>query len=260
MNIEETLRLYDLHERLGAAYPRYTREQSACCVRMLSMDGGHDFLIHSELSAENADIVIAEELSYFRKLGRKFEWKLYSHDSPGDLKIRLASHGFSVGDDEAIMALELAELPAALLSVSSHDIRRVADEEGIADYAAVNAQTWPEGDSSWMQSIAATLRGESGRMSAYVAYAGKLPVCAARIDFPLNSPFASLWGGATLEPYRKQGIYTAILATRAREAIARGYKFISIDASPMSRPIAAKHGFRLLCISNPCDSPDKAAP
>ena len=62
-------------------------------------------------------------------------------------------------------------------------------------------------------------------------------------------------GGATLEGFRKRGIYTAVLAARAREARERGYRFLTIDASPMSRPIAAKHGFRLLATSNPCDSP-----
>ncbi len=257
MTTDEIIQLYDLHERIGAAYPRYRREESRHCVRMLSLDGGHDYVVHSTLSEENADEVIKNELAYFGGLGRNFEWKLYSHDRPADLGAKLASHGFSVGGDEAIMALELAELPAELLASAHHDIRRVVDEKGIADYAAVDAQAWPESDPSWMESIAATLRHDGEKMSAYVAYAEGIPVCAARIDFPLHSPFASLWGGATLEPYRKRGIYTSILAVRAREAIARGYKFLTIDASPMSRPIAAKHGFRLLAISNACDSPRK---
>jgi GNAT superfamily N-acetyltransferase len=121
----------------------------------------------------------------------------------------------------------------------------------------VNEQAWPDSahDGSWLAGIKATVLGEPERTSAYVAYADGQPVCASRIDFPEHSPFASLWGGATLERYRKRGIYTAMLATRAREAAARGYRFLTIDASPMSGPIAMRHGFRLLCLSRPCDSP-----
>ncbi|MCB0228061.1 MAG: GNAT family N-acetyltransferase, partial [Anaerolineae bacterium] len=64
-------------------------------------------------------------------------------------------------------------------------------------------------------------------------------------------PFASLWGGSTLAGYRKQGYYTALLAVRLQEAIQRGARFLTIDASPMSRPIVQRFGFRQ--ITTACD-------
>ncbi|HAP44245.1 MAG: hypothetical protein A2087_02095 [Spirochaetes bacterium GWD1_61_31] len=254
--------LYDHYERLGAAYPGYRREVGERTARMVSLDrdpaggseAGHDFLIHSRLDAANADAAIVAELAWFAALGHRFEWKLYSHDQPLDLKARLAAHGFAIGGDEAIMALELDSLPPLLRAVSGHDIRQVGCGASLDDYRAVNDQAWPD-DAAWLATMARILREQPQRMSAWVAYVEDRPVCAARIDFPEVSPFASLWGGATLEPYRKRGIYTAILAARAREAIDRGYRFLTIDASPMSRPIAARYGFQLLAISNPCDSP-----
>jgi GNAT superfamily N-acetyltransferase len=256
MDIETIRELYDRHERREAAFPRCRREASGKTVRMISLEaGGHSFVIHSSLGAGEADAAIEEELRCFRGLGLRFEWKLYSHDRPADLKERLAAHGFRIGEDEAIMALELEGLPPELAREHPHDLRRVADEAGLRDYAAVNAAAWPEDAEVWMEAIARTLREEPERLSAWVAYVEGKPVCAARVDFPAHSPFASLWGGATLEPFRRRGIYTAMLAARAREAIGRGYRFLTIDASPMSRPIVTRHGFRLLSISNPCDSP-----
>lgn len=255
MTTQELLRLYDHHERIMAAYPCCRREFCEPVVRVYSKNGDLDFLLHSRLTEDNADAIIEREVGHFRNAGRHFEWKLYAHDSPPDLKERLAARGFRIGEDEAIMALELADLPSELAAPQTHDIRKVDSEARLADFAAVNRSAWPDDNGSWMEVIVKTIREQPERLSAYVAYADGKPVSAARVDFPESSPFASLWGGATLEGYRKRGIYTALVAIRAQEAIRRGYRFLTIDASPMSRPIAEKHGFRLLTVSNPCDSP-----
>ncbi|PKL26755.1 MAG: N-acetyltransferase [Spirochaetae bacterium HGW-Spirochaetae-3] len=257
MKANEILRLYDEHERRNASFPNYRREEDGSVVRLVDLSGNHSLVSHSDLGPDDADAAIERELAYFKELGKPFEWKLFSHDEPADLSDRLAARGFSLGDEEAIMALDLSESPEGLGSAAGSDVRRVIDEAGFLDYAAVNEQAWPDSahDGGWLAGVKATILGDPERMSAYVAYADGVPVCASRIEFPEHSPFASLWGGATLEPYRKRGIYTAMLSVRAREAAARGYRFLTIDASPMSRPIAAKHGFQLLCISRPCDSP-----
>jgi len=87
--------------------------------------------------------------------------------------------------------------------------------------------------------------------SIYVAYADGKPACAAWINFPTNSQFAGLWGGATLPKYREKGLYTAVVAARAQEAIQRGYRFLMVDASDMSRPILLKRGFQFLTYTTP---------
>jgi GNAT superfamily N-acetyltransferase len=71
------------------------------------------------------------------------------------------------------------------------------------------------------------------------------------MSLPTNSQFAGLWGGATLPQYRKMGIYTAVVAARAQEAIRRGYRFLTVDAGDMSRPILQKRGFQLLTYTTP---------
>lgn len=255
MTTQELLSLYDHHECILAAYPCCRRELCEPVVRMYSENGDIDFLLHSRLTEGNADAIIERELDHFRKAGRHFEWKFYSYDRPADLKARLAAHGFSIGADEAIMAMELEHLPLDLAGAQTHEICKVDNDARLADYTAVNQAAWPDDTGSWMDVVVKTIREQPERLSAYVAYADGKAVSAARVDFPENSPFASLWGGSTLEGYRNRGIYTALLAVRAQEAIRRGYRFLTIDASPLSRPIAEKRGFRLLCTSNPCDSP-----
>jgi len=90
-------------------------------------------------------------------------------------------------------------------------------------------------------------------MSMYGAYVDNVAVASARINYPRNSQFASLWGGGTLEAYRGQGVYTALVAARVQEAIQRGRRFLTIDASPMSRPIVERLGFVAISISTPCN-------
>ncbi|TXT41878.1 MAG: hypothetical protein FD137_2503 [Spirochaetes bacterium] len=251
----EILALYDEHERRQASFPRFRREAGNHTVRLVDEGGRKGVVIFCALNPDNADAAIAGELDYFSRLGLGFEWKLFSHDTPSDLKDRLARHGFSIGEDEAVMALDLCSLPKELAASSAMDIRRVKDAAGFEDFTALNRLLWPqdEGLENWLAEIKKSVLEEPSRVGVYIAYADGKPVCSARIDLPPASPFASLWGGATLPEYRNRGIYTAVLAIRARKAIARGYRFLTIDASPMSRPIVAKLGFRLLSISNPCE-------
>jgi GNAT superfamily N-acetyltransferase len=50
--------------------------------------------------------------------------------------------------------------------------------------------------------------------------------------------------------FRKQGLFTSLVAVRAQEARRRGARFLTVDARPMSRPILEALGFKLLCFAN----------
>jgi GNAT superfamily N-acetyltransferase len=88
-------------------------------------------------------------------------------------------------------------------------------------------------------------------LSVFAVWDGERVVSAAWTHYLKPTSFASFWGGSTLREYRKHGYYTALLAARAREARERGYRFLQVDASPESRPILEKHGFRCLGFSTP---------
>ena len=252
METREMLRLYDLHERRKASIPGFTRMESPTVLRMVDPTGEFHHIAWSGLDEESAERAIDAELEFFAARGEGFEWKLYSHDRPADLKERLAAKGFEIGEDEAIMALDLAGYAFPEPVLAGFEIRRIRESAALEDVARISRQVWGEDQRSFLEGIAGQLRDSPEYISLYVAYAGGEPVSSARINFPEGSPFASLWGGATLEAWRRRGIYSALLATRLREAAGRGYAYVTIDAGPMSRPIAEKKGFRLLSTSNPC--------
>ena len=89
-------------------------------------------------------------------------------------------------------------------------------------------------------------------VGARVIGMGDQPASAAWTIFQSSAPGAGLYGGATLPQFRGRGHYTRLLAVRAQEALTRGVTMLSVDASPMSRPILEKHGFQYLATTTPC--------
>lgn len=246
--------LYDQMQRREAVFPGIRREESGPVVRYVEERPLSDanFVLYSKLTEDNADAVIQEQVDFFRENGRSFEWKLYDHDQPPDLRERLVAHGFDIGEVEAIMVLNLAEAPPALLEPVNSDVRRLADPAEIVQVINIEEAVWQEDLKSWGERLVSEMQDAPEFLSIYVAYVDGYPACAGWLNFSPNSQFASLWGGSTKAEYRKRGLYTAVLAARVQEAIQRGYRFLTIDASPMSRPIVARHGFQLLTMAYAC--------
>jgi hypothetical protein len=253
MKTADLIALYNQDQRRDAEYPDTRREVTPTVVRHIGLsDSREGHIIFSQLDEANADDTIREQIRYFESLGQDFEWKLYDYDQPSDLKERLESHGFAVEEAETIMVLPLENAPQILWQPVSLNIRQITDPDQLADVRTIQEQVWNE-DFSWLiEYLAGSLRKYPQQMSVYVAYVDAQPASAAWIFFPNHSQFASLWGGSTLSNFRKQGLYTALLAIRAQEARARGVRFLTVDASDMSRPILAKFGFEKIAISYPC--------
>lgn len=248
MDINEIRRVYDQELRMSVEYVGVRCEQTPHVTRMINTISGGGVVMYSRLDEYTADTVIREQIAYFKSLGiaDKLSWKLYDYDQPADLKDRLIAHGFTAGSPSAVLILDLQEIPAALLAPVTHDVRHLSDPAQLTDVLTVLNSVYPGDDYSWsVNTLAETLRQKPEQVSVYVAYADDQPVTAAWIDFPSPS-FAGLWGGATLPAYRKQGFYTALVSVRAQEALQRGRRYLTIDASPMSRAVLEKFGFCLM--------------
>ena len=251
--MDDILALYEEHQRKNVNYYGMRRERTADVVRLVDQSDWQGMITWSRLDESNADRVIEEQIGYYQGLGQTFEWKLYTHDTPADLKERLIAHGFEVEEAETIMALDLDKAPAHLLEPVTADIRRVTDVAGLGPVVEVMNKVWDEDHSGLLTFLGDELVNHGDYLSIYVAYAGGVPASVAWIRFIEDSLFAELLGGSTLVEYRKQGLYTALLALRAQEALSRGVRFLSIDASAMSAPIVAKYGFEPLTVSYPCN-------
>jgi len=250
MKIEEVRALYDLEQRREPEDPAMRREVTGSIVRQVSRHDRRSCVIYSSLGPVNVEAAIEEQIEYFNTLGHGFEWKVYSHDTPPDLKERLVARGFALDETEAILVLDLQELPAALARPPRHEVRRITDADSLRDLLAVHQAVWGEDTTGLEERLARELRDQPDRTSCYVAYVDGVAASAARLNFDPKSQFASLWGGSTVPAFRKQGLFTSMVAVRAQEARQRGSRFLTVDARPMSRPILERLGFRLLSFAN----------
>jgi GNAT superfamily N-acetyltransferase len=253
MELDGILELYDRHERREAEAPGFRLARDGQVTRQVASGGQFRILVWSDLATPgvDADAVIAREAELAAASSAETEWKLYSHDRPADLASRLEAAGFIPGGEESVMVIELDALPERPATRSGLEVRKVAGAAGLSDMVAVHAEVWDEDFSPFAAELAAQLRDDPAFVSIYVVYDGVKPVASCRANFPPRSPFASLWGGSTLEEYRGRGIYSELLDLRLREAKARGYRFMTIDAGPMSRPIVERRGFTRLATTWP---------
>ncbi|MGD8807560.1 MAG: hypothetical protein PVH65_17025 [Chloroflexota bacterium] len=260
MNKESLLAQFDEAQRINIEYPATRKEVRPHVIRSISESGGPHFILYSRLEGADIEAVIAEEQAYFSQIG-EVEWKVYGHDRPWDLRQRLAARGFEVGEAEAVMILDLGGAAVrgqawqADLRATSRPgqvtLRRLDRPSQLKDVQRIEELVWQE-KMAWIEKNLADAMAIPGFLSAYVAYVDEEPACAGWVNFHANGIFADLWGGSTVPAHRGRGLYTAVLYARLKEAADRGYRFVTTDASPMSRPILARHGFELLTMTWPC--------
>jgi GNAT superfamily N-acetyltransferase len=252
MTLNELLTIFDQDQRRDVEYPDLMREIRSHLIRGIDRYGGHSAILYSQINADNAEAVIDEEMAFFAALGHEVEWKVYSHDQPPDLTERLRARGFTIDDPEAVVVFDLEAYPDAFAAPVTHDIRPVTTAEDIRAMMGVKDEVWGE-DAGWLgERLIQELADTPQQISLYAGYADGMPVSAAWTRFPPNSLFASLWGGSTRAAYRGRGFYTALLTLRAQEVRTRRRRFLTVDASPMSRPILEKFGFVTISTAYAC--------
>jgi hypothetical protein len=253
MNKLQLISLFNQDQRKDVEYPGMRREVTPDVVRHVDTSKpGEGMVIYSQLDERNVEAVIQEQVRYFENLGQDFGWKVYDYDQPADLKERLKAHGSIMEEAEALMVADLAKALESLWQPVVHDVRRIKDQDELAIVLSIEGQVWKEDFTALGAYLKEALTHSPDQMSVYVAYVNKIPAGTAWIYFPKHSPFASLWGGVCLSEYRKQGLYTSLGAKRAQEARARQARYITVGASPMSRPILEKFGFEFIAWIYPC--------
>ncbi|MFI2205768.1 GNAT family N-acetyltransferase [Streptomyces sp. NPDC020192] len=253
MDHTAVLALYDrdMRERVRPDGPGARIERAGAVVRHVADAQGWNGVLWSDLDTAGADRAIREQIEYFTSLGRDFEWKLYGHDQPADLGARLTAAGFRAEPEETLLVAETGRL--ALDAEPPAGIRLVAaaDEAGVDLVVAVHEQAFGTDGTRLRHQMLTRLAADPGTVVAVVALAGDTPVSSARMELVPGIPFAGLWGGGTVEAWRGRGIYRALVAHRARIAAAHGYRYLQVDASPMSRPILERLGFHALSTTTP---------
>ena len=255
-NAEELRAIYDRQLRTDAETPSAIAVTRLGPVRLVTFPGGRGFVTYPYLDgSEDPPIarLVAPALDRYRHdpAITQVEWKTRGHDRAPGLHDALLQHGFEPRESESIMIGRAQLLDVDVPLPAGVILRRVAEEADVRAMAAMQDVVFDGIVSD--QSATALLRrlALDDGMELWVAEAGGQIVSAGRLEPVAGTDFAGMWGGATLEDWRGQGIYRALTAARARSALAAGKTFIHSDSTDYSRPILERSGLMKVSTTTP---------
>lgn len=207
--------------------------------------GDHGAMVECpEGLGDDPDHWIARQVEFFRARGQAVEWKTYAHDEPKDLPERLERAGFVPDDPEVVLLgrcedlVHDVDLPAGVV------LRDIGSDDDWERVRVMVDTVWGT-DSSWVNdALRAEQRARPDLMTATVVekVATGEVLSYAVLRLTEHTQFAGLWGGSTLPPWRRRGLYRALVSHRAEIALAQGYPYARVDTSPDSRPILTALG------------------
>jgi GNAT superfamily N-acetyltransferase len=246
------LAAYDAHMRMptGAVPSDVTHEYDGPVLRIA---GGHVGRIRAprDVGATGAELdrLIVRQRDYFQARGESVEWKTRAHDLPAELPERLVAAGFEAEDPSAVLLGFAAEVAAEPVLPDGVVLRRVSEVEDMRRIADHQSMVWGA-DLSWVGDLlVGQVSADPGQITILVAEADGQIVCSAWSVYSPGTDFVALLGGTTLPDWRGRGLYRAMIAERAREAVARGFSLLHVDASPDSAPILRRCGFHEITTS-----------
>jgi GNAT superfamily N-acetyltransferase len=192
------------------------------------------------LRAEEVDDVRAEIHARLRGKGRTgCTWEVGTHATPDDLVDRLLERGLVDDATPLAVGMVLTEPPTGVPPGVVVRRAATADEHLAASRIAAVAFGMPEPER------APDDDDDDQNNVVYLAYVDGEP--AARATAAFGERGVTLFGGATLPEARGRGAYRALVAARWEDAVRRGTPALVTQASPMSRPILKRLGFREVC-------------
>jgi GNAT superfamily N-acetyltransferase len=203
------------------------------------LTGHFNFICSWDLAPSAAREAVASQAAYFRSRGEKLIWRVYEHDKPAELSDCLAEEGFEADQPGTLMILDLANQIAAPVGPDI-EIRRVTTMEDLHGFIAASEVAFGHEMSWWLDAFSNCLGDPD--LALYNALVSGQPVASARLELG-SSNFGLLFGGGVSPAHRRQGLYRALVAARAKEAKRWGCSYLATDARETSRPILQNLGF-----------------
>ena len=224
-------------------------------TRLRGAGGAYHVITFSSLGANDVDVdaAIDGQVAHYQGLGAPFEWKVYGHDRPADLRERLSRAGFVVGPMEAVLVLDLRRPPDWVTRRSPCEVVRVERPEQVELFRDAAEEIFGKDYGLTAGQLLAGIAAGSTQHVGYVAMEAGVAVGIGRLYTHPDSHFGGLYGGGTRAAFRGRGLYRAVVAARARDAARLGAQYLVVDALPTSRPILERLGFRHLTDTWPCE-------
>jgi hypothetical protein len=254
--LENMLRAYDQQLRGEAETPSAIAVTRLGPLRLVTFAGGRGFVTYRDLGDADAGTMpdlVSQALDHYRRDPEitEVEWKTRGHDRAPGLHEALLANGFEPDEPESIMIGPARMLDVEVALPADVTLRRVTEEQDVRAMIAMQCAVFGNADSDAMAEAHLRRLALEDGMELWVAEVAGRIVSAGRLDPVCGTDFAGIWGGATLEAWRGQGIYRALTAARARSALALGKTLIHSDSTEYSRPVLERSGLVKVSTTTP---------
>lgn len=258
------LAAYDAQLRTGAETPGALAVTRLGPLRLMTFAGGRGFVTYADLAGADEPAVralVAGAVEHFRADAAvtEVEWKTRGHDHAPGLSEALVDHGFIAQESESIMLGEAAGLAVEAPLPPRVTLRTVTAEADVRAMSAMADEAF--GDPASPQLAEALLHrlglhdgqgdGQGDGLQLWVAEAEGRMIGSGRVEPVPDSAFAGIWGGSVLPAWRGRGVYRALVAARARAALALGRTLVHSDSTELSRPILERSGLVRVSTTTP---------
>ena len=253
---EEYLEAYDRQLRTDAETPSADSVTRVGPLRLVTFPGGRGFVTYQDLGGAEAAAIarwLEAALDHYRAdpAITSVEWKSRGHDRAPGLHEALLANGFVPDETESIMIGEASLLAVDVALPDGVALRQVTSEPDVRALGRMQEEVFGGRFGDDMADALLRRLGFGDGMELWVAEAGGEIVSSGRLEPVEGTEFAGIWGGATRPGWRRQGIYRALTAARARSALARGKRLIHSDSTEGSRPILERAGLVKVSTTTP---------
>jgi GNAT superfamily N-acetyltransferase len=237
MDLGRVLTQYDVEVRAcPTAQPGFRVKQTDGVIRLT---GHFNFISWWDLRPGAARQAVANQAAHFRSRRESLICRVYEYDKPAELGDYLADEGFEAEQPGTLMIFDLADQLTAPVGPDT-EIRRVTTLEDLQGFIAASDVAFGKQESWWIEAYSSRLGDPD--LGLYIALVSGKTVASARLELG-SSNFGLLFGGGVSPSHRRQGLYRALVAERAKEARRRGCRYLVSDARETSRPILQNLGF-----------------
>ena len=203
----------------------------------------------ARLDQKTAGPTIQQVQDLFTEANKDFSWRVGLNTTPVDLGQRLVAVGFV--KQQSLLGLGTMDLGVSIPKNPKFYICEAhTNDVGIVKEIINKGYPVPV---EWADILSQaflldkTTTGSSIEVYLVFEKASEIPIALGTAFYFPDRPVVMLGGAATLKEFRRQGVYSSLVAHRLERASKKGVKAAVIQAVPTSAQICKTLGFSKIC-------------
>lgn len=217
-------------------------------VPVADFNGVYRTRLDPSLPDAAVDTRVASVVAYLRSRAVPFGWWVMPTDRPGDLRARLAAHGFVPDGERPAMAIDLGQLGAPLQTPTDGAIEEVVDADGLREHTrlvAIGFGMPPELETAFREVMQELPYGPGTSMRFFLVRDGGQAIGTSLLMVAGGA--AGIFNVITAPEARGRGVGAAVTSAALRAAREAGQRIAILESSRMGYNVYRRLGFEEYC-------------